>query len=95
MILSKNKLYYAMFHYSQGTDILSIEIYFYVNELEDDGIDLKAVCDDSTFIIKGSKGTSFIREKAEFFADTDKWENLKEIKEVPKNVYKLDRILLY
>ena len=95
MILSKDKLYYAKFHYSTKTDNLSIETYFYVDELKQNGRDLKAVCGDSTFIIKGSKGTSFVRENAEFFADTCKWENLEEIKEVPKGVYKLDSFLLH
>lgn len=95
MILSKDKLYYAKFHYSTETDNLSIEMYFYVNELKNDGKDLKAVCNDTFLIIKGSKGVSFERENIEFFADTCKWKDLEEIKEVPKGVYKLDSFLLH
>ena len=95
MILSKDKLYYAKFHYSTKTDNLSIEMYFYVNELKNDGKDLKAVCNDTPFIIKGIKGVSLGRENIEFFADTRKWKNLEEIKEVPKGVYKLDSFLLH
>ena len=95
MILSKDKLYYAKFHYSPKTDNLSIEMYFYVNELKNDGKDLKAVCNDTLLIIKGSKGVSLERKNIEFFADTCKWEDLEEIKEVLKGVYKLDSFLLH
>ena len=94
MILSEGKLYYAKFHYLSETDDLWIDTYFYVDELKDYGGDLKAVCNDSTFIFKGNKGISFKQVKAEFFADTDKWENLEEIKEVPNDVYRLDSFLL-
>lgn len=94
MILSKGKLYYAKFHYTSETDDLWIETYFNPDELKDVGGDLKAVCNDSFFVIKGNKGISFGRENAEIFADTDKWENLEEIKEVPNNVYRLDQFLL-
>jgi hypothetical protein len=94
MILSKGKLYYAKFHCLSQTDDVSREMYFYVDELKYVGGDLKAVCNDSFFVIKGNKGISFWRENAEIFADTDKWENLEEIKEVPNDVYRLDCFLL-
>lgn len=95
MILSKGKLYYAKFHYSTEIDNLSIEMYFYVDELKNDGKDLKAVCNDTYSIIKGSNGVSLERVNIELFADTCKWENLEKIEEVPKGVYKLDSFLLY
>ena len=93
MILSKDKLYYAKLYFP--SEKVWIETYFYVDELKDDGKDLKAVCNDTIFIFKGNKGISFKTENAEFLADTDKWENIEEIKEVPKGVYKLDSFLLF
>ena len=45
MILSKDKLYYAKLYFP--SEKVWIETYFYVDELKDDGKDLKAVCNDT------------------------------------------------